>query len=227
MDREKLMQLALKVPLFGVLTARERTALCDAMIMREFLPGQTIVQQEDEGGQTFFIIISGIVHVAVMAAEGKQTILATLRPGDFFGEMAILDGEPRSASVIAADRCTLLMLYRAMFMDILQKYPKIAIAMLSEMSKRIRRANRHINTLSLMSVYGRVATVLLNLAREQGQKNHGLLVIPDRPTHQVLADMVGCSRETVSRVISQLQKKHYIAMDKNRIIILNAEKIYE
>jgi CRP/FNR family transcriptional regulator/CRP/FNR family cyclic AMP-dependent transcriptional regulator len=98
--------------------------------------------------------------------------------------------------------------------------------MLIAMSKRLRKANRHMNTLSLISVYGRVSEVLLQLAADSGQKQGKILIIPNRPTHQAIADMAGTSRETVSRILSQLQKKGYISTDKNRISIYNEEKLY-
>jgi CRP/FNR family transcriptional regulator, cyclic AMP receptor protein len=103
----------------------------------------------------------------------------------------------------------------------------MAIQMLTEMSKRLRKANRHINTLSLMSVYGRVAEVILQLAKDQGHRSGDVMIIPNRPTHQVLADMAGTSRETVSRIISQLQKKHFIAINKKQMIILDEKKLYD
>jgi CRP/FNR family cyclic AMP-dependent transcriptional regulator len=227
MNAQEIEGIAAKVPLFSCLSSMDRSALCRIMIHKKFSKGQTIVHEDDDEGQTFFVIVSGRVHVAVITAEGKSAILATLKPGDFFGEMAILDGEPRSASVIASEDCALLMLYRNMFLDILQRYPKITIQMLVEMSRRIRRANRHINTLSLMSVYGRVAEVLLQLAKDQGQRVREMIVIPNRPTHQVIADMAGTSRETVSRILSQLQKKRYIVIDGKKLVILNEKKLYD
>ena len=215
-----------RVPLFTNLSSVEREAIVSAMVSRQYHTGQVIVHEEDDETHTFFIIVSGTVHVTVLTSEGKQTILATLRKGEFFGEMAILDGEPRSASVLAAEKCTLLMLYRQPFMEILQKYPKITIQMLIEMSRRLRRSNRHINTLSMMSVYGRIADVLLQLAKDSGRKCGTMTVIENRPTHQVIADMAGTSRETVSRILSQLQKKHYLAIDRKKMVILNEEKLY-
>jgi CRP/FNR family transcriptional regulator/CRP/FNR family cyclic AMP-dependent transcriptional regulator len=95
------------------------------------------------------------------------------------------------------------------------------------MSKRLRRANRHINTLSMMSVYGRVAEVLLQIAAEQGQRVNSMIVIPNRPTHQIIADTAGTSRETVSRILSHLQKKRYIAIDGKKLVILNEKKLYD
>jgi CRP/FNR family transcriptional regulator/CRP/FNR family cyclic AMP-dependent transcriptional regulator len=224
---EEIEELAGNVPLFSCLSTMDRQAICRIMIPKSFAAGETIVHEDDDEGQTFFVLVSGRVHVAVITSEGKSAILATLKPGDFFGEMAILDGEPRSASVIASEKCSLLLLYRKMFLDILQRYPKITIQILVEMSKRLRRANKHINTLSLMSVYGRVADVLLSLAKDQGQRVRDMIIIPNRPTHQVLADMAGTSRETVSRILSQLQRKHYIVIDGKKMVILNEEKLFD
>jgi CRP/FNR family transcriptional regulator/CRP/FNR family cyclic AMP-dependent transcriptional regulator len=227
MNQAEIEQLAGKVPIFSCLSSMDLKAICRIMIMKKFKAGEVIVHEDDNEGQTFFVIASGRVHVAVITSEGKSAILATLSPGDFFGEMAMLDGEPRSASVIASEECTLLMLYRKMFLDIMQRYPKITIQILVEMSKRLRRANKHINTLSLMSVYGRVADVLLQLGKEQGERIKDMIVIPNRPTHQIIAEMAGTSRETVSRVLSQLQKKHYIVIDGKKLVILNEEKLLD
>ncbi|MBD3240179.1 MAG: cyclic nucleotide-binding domain-containing protein [Chitinivibrionales bacterium] len=222
----EILDFALKVPLFKGLSTREVAAICSAMVPRSFKAGQIVVREDDDENQTFFVIASGTVNIAVLSSEGKQTILTRLKKGEFFGEMAILDGEPRSASVLAAEDCDLLMLYRRSFLDILRKYPTIAVRMLVEMSRRLRRTNRHINTLSLMSVYGRVADLILRLGREQGQRQGNVVVINDRPTHQEMADMVGTSRETVSRVLSQLQKRQHIAMDRKKLVILDESKLY-
>jgi CRP/FNR family transcriptional regulator, cyclic AMP receptor protein len=227
MENDAVLSLASGVPLFVGLSSRELGELCSSMIHKRYKAGEIILHEEDEQGQTFFIILSGIVRVAVMTAEGKNAVLATLKRGDFFGEMTLLDGEPRSASVIAAQECDLFLLYRRTFLDILNRYPGIAIHLLTEMSKRLRRANRHINTLSMMSVYGRVAEVLLQIAAEQGQRVNSMIVIPNRPTHQIIADTAGTSRETVSRILSHLQKKRYIAIDGKKLVILNEKKLYD
>lgn len=227
LDNQKIMEFAGKVPLFQGLTNAELSTVCSLMIVREFRAGEVIVQKDDDAGQTFFIIVSGSAHVSAITPEDKQTILATLKRSDFFGEIAILDGEPRSASVIAAEDCRVLMLHRQPFFDILHRYPKIAIQMLVEMSKRLRKSNRQINTLSLISAYGRVADVILQIAREQGYRKGSVTIIPKRPTHQTIAEMAGTSRETVSRILSTLRKKHYIAIDGKKMTILDEEKLYE
>jgi len=226
MDVKDLEQLTANVPLFANLEKVERDAITSILVKKAFKPDEMIVHEDDSENHAFFIIADGTVHVTVFTSEGKQTILATLRKGEFFGEMALLDGEPRSASVIAAESCVLLMLYRRSFLEILQKYPKITIQMLIEMSRRLRRTNRQINTLSLMSVYGRVAEVILTLSKESGKRFGKMIVIENRPTHQEIAEMAGTSRETVSRVMSQLQKKQYISIDRKRMVILDEEKLY-
>ncbi len=222
----EMLDFALNVPLFKGLGTREVAAICSALVARTFKTGEVVVREDDRETQTFFMIASGVVHVVVLSSEGKQTILARMKQGDFFGEMALLDGEPRSASVVAAQECTLLMLYRRSFLDILRKYPSISIHMLVELSRRLRRTNRHINTLSLMSVYGRVADYLVRLGREQGERQGKNIVIDDRPTHQVIADTVGTSRETVSRIMSQLQKRQLVVMDRRKLVILDESKLY-
>jgi CRP/FNR family cyclic AMP-dependent transcriptional regulator len=227
MNITEIEAFTLQVPLFQDLTPIDRKAICKAMVHRRFAAGQHILNEEEPDGRTFFMIASGRVFVEVLTAEGKKTILATLQRGDFFGEMALLDGAPRSASVAAAQECELLMLYRNNFLEILKKYPQISIRLLMTLCKRLRNSNRQINTLSLMSVYGRVADVLLQLAREQGERSGDMIVIPNRPTHQVIADMAGTSRETVSRILSQLQKKHYITFDRRRLVILDEKKLYD
>jgi CRP/FNR family transcriptional regulator, cyclic AMP receptor protein len=227
MNSDAIKLLADKVPFFSGLSSKDLAAVGEMMVRKQFLAGEVIVHEEEEEGQTFFIINNGVVHVAVMTSEGKNTILATLKRGDFFGEMTLLDGEPRSASVIAAQDCDLFLLYRRVFHDILQRFPKIAVHLLTEMSKRLRRANHHINTLSMMSVYGRVADVLVQIAKDQGIRAKDMILIYNRPTHQTIANMAGTSRETVSRILSQLQKKRYIAIDGKKLIILNEKKLYD
>lgn len=227
MDIRQIRSFASKVPLFQGLSNSENEAICKAMIQRKFSVNEVIVHEEDKENQTFFIIASGKVYVTVITTEGKQTILATLQKGDFFGEMSILDGKPRSASIIAAGDCELFMLYRRPLLEILKRYPKITIQMLITMSQRLRRSNKQINTLSMMSVYGRIAEVILQIAKDNGERVGDIVVVKNPPTHREIADMASTTRETVSRVLSQLRKKRYITTDRKRLVILNEEKLYD
>ncbi|MBN1983681.1 MAG: Crp/Fnr family transcriptional regulator [Chitinivibrionales bacterium] len=226
MDIDEVELFLSKVGLFQGLSKSEYSAIAATMIQKPFADKETIVYEDDHENNNFFIIVSGKVNVSVITQEGKQAILATLQRGDFFGEMTLLDGEPRSASVIAASDGEMLILYRKSFMDILHNYPKITIQMLVTLSRRLRRTNRQINTLSMMSVYGRIADVIIQISREQGERVGDMIVVNGPPTQQEIAEMAGTSRETVSRILSQLRKKHYITMNRRRLVILNEKKLY-
>lgn len=227
MNQVILKESVSSIPLFSELSGTDLSSVCSVLVERHFDPGAFIVNEEDKSTPTFFIINSGSVNVIATTKEGNNAVLARLKRGDFFGEMAILDGEPRSASVVAAEPCVLIMLYRKDFLEILQRIPKIAIKLLIEMSHRLRNANRHINTLSLMSVYGRIADVLLRISREQGREEYGSIVINNRPTHQMIAEMAGTSRETVTRILSKLQKKRIIRIAGKKIIVFNQAMLLE
>ncbi len=227
LNTQDTINFAKKVPLFEGLTDAEMLVVCSAMVLRTFRAGQVIVREDDDQGESFFIIVSGTARVVLITQEGKQTILATLKRKDFFGEIAILDGEPRSASVVAAEDCKLLMLPRKSFLDILHQFPKITIQMLIEMSKRLRKSNRQNSTLSLINKYGRIADVIMRMAKEQGFRTGSVTVIPNRPTHQAMAEMAGTTRETVSRILSELQKKQYIKIARKQMIIFHEKMPYD
>ena len=216
-----------EVPLFQGLSEEQLQPIYDAMVLRHYRSGETIVHQDDSQSQTFYLIVSGTVNVVVLSPEGKQAILATLSSGEFFGEMSILDGEPRSATVVAEHDCEVYLLHRREFVRILESFPQIAIQMLVTLSGRLRRTNRHINTLSIFSVYGRIADVILQIGEEHGSRVGDCLVINDPPTHQTIAEMAGTSRETVSRVLAQLKQKGCITADRKRLVVLNEKKLFD
>ena len=227
LDKSEKVKVLQSVPIFQDLSVSELMALSDIVYSKKYKNGETIVHEEDSQSKTFFIITAGSVNVIAYTSEGKQTILATLGSGEFFGEMSLLDGEPRSATVESDGECELLMLYRRDFLKILEQFPKITLRMLVSLSQRVRKANRHINTLSMMSVYGRVADVIMQLANDRGHREGDVVVIADPPTHQFIAEMAGTSRETVSRILAQLRKKGYIHTDRKRLVVLDEEKLYD
>ena len=168
----------------------------------------------------------------VTGVDGRETILSFLERGDFFGEMSLIDGEPRSASVRTVSDSQLMIIYRDAFLSLIKQYPELAMSLLSEMSKRLRKANKQIGSLSTMSVSGRVAGTLLNLMEERGVRIHTdngkmVTVIHNRPTQQQLADMSGTTRETVSRISSILVKAGAIAITGKDIVIFDEESLQE
>lgn len=220
MSKEELIPFLKNVPVFEGLRDEEYETIISALIPKNFSKGETIVFEEDSESSSFFLIGSGNVSVVVITPEGRQTILATLKKGEFFGEMALLDGEPRSASVVAAEDCRLYMLNRVDFMRLLQRHPDIPTRMLVEMSKRLRHSNRQINSLSMMSAYGRVADVLMQMADDSGRKKDDTIVIEPCPTHKTISEMACTTRETVSRVFSRLRKQRKIITDRKRMVII-------
>ena len=182
--------------------------------------------------QALYLIASGSVQVYMTGVDGRETILSFLERGDFFGEMSLIDGEPRSASVRTVTDAQLLIIHRESFLTLIRQSPEIAMGLLSEMSKRLRKANRQIGSLSTMSVSGRVAGTLLNLMQERGVRIHTdngkmVTVIHNRPTQQQLADMSGTTRETVSRICSLLVKTSAIAMTGQDIVIFDEDMLQE
>jgi CRP/FNR family transcriptional regulator/CRP/FNR family cyclic AMP-dependent transcriptional regulator len=139
--------------------------------------------------------------------------------------MSLLDGDPRSATVRASSDARLLLVRRQVFMDLLRRFPEIAIGLLTELSSRLRKANHKITALALLPVNARVTGALLQLAELRGFRLRGQVVIHDRPTQQEIADMANTSRETVSRVLGQMQKDGLIGMEGRDLIIVSEAKL--
>jgi CRP/FNR family cyclic AMP-dependent transcriptional regulator len=226
-DKQELLK---GVDLFSALENRQLEVIAQMAITKSYDKDETIILEDDDTNQSFFIISRGQVKVYITGVEGREAILALLNEGEFFGEMSLLDGEPRSASVKAVESSELVTIRRDDFVAELKKHPELAMTLLVEMSKRLRKANKHISSLALMTVYGRVAATILQLMEESGRRtkmSDGSLVtvIHSRPSQQQLADMSGTTRETVSRVLSNLQKKGFIAISGKDLIILQESEL--
>ncbi len=218
------------VDLFSALDDSLLEVISKLLIEKNFRKGEIILVEEDDSNQSLFIIAKGEVKVVLTAEDGREAILATLKEGDFFGEMALLDGEPRSATVRAVEESRLLMIRREDFLENVRKLPELALTLLGEMSRRLRKSNRQISSLALMKVYGRVAATLLQLMEERGvrtktKEGKNIIVVRDRPTQQSIAEMSGTTRETVSRVLNFFQKKGYIVLDGKDLLILQEDEL--
>jgi CRP-like cAMP-binding protein len=159
------------------------------------------------------------VKVVLYGQSGREVILSVFKPGDFFGEMSLLDNQPRSANVIAVEESRLLVLDRSSFAKHLSSNPRTALNVLSEMSKRLRRADAIIGNLALLDVYGRVARFLRELAKSEGHDTPEGVEIKQRPTQAEIAAMIGTSRETVSRALSEFQRRGFIELTGKRIVL--------
>ena len=212
------IKLLASVPIFSELTSLELEELSFRMSRQRYKKNNMILM-EDEFGDTFFIISKGIVKITRISEEGREVILAMLGEGDFFGEMSLLDGETRSANAIAFDDAEVLILKRHDFIDLLQKYPKIAISLLAEMASRIRKSDHQIESLSLSDAEHRIGMTLMRLAKDLGTIHHGVVEITKMPYQQDLASMAGTSRETVSRMLKLLEKKGMIKRQAHTLSI--------
>ena len=215
-----------RIPIFRKLGERELLSLAEQAIRKRFTKDSLIVQESDVG-DSLMAILSGRMKVVLLSEGGKEIILSVLKDGDFFGEMSLLDGEPRSATVIAMEDSTLLIIQRQEFLRQMEENPSIAKAVLAEMSRRIRRADDRIGNLILLDVYGRVARLLLDLARVEGTSVEGGILIEKRPTQQDIASMIGASRETVSRVLSELNRQGLIKLSGKSVLIYGPDELLE
>jgi CRP-like cAMP-binding protein len=207
------------VPLFRGLSGEEIEAVAKNTTSRRFGRGSTIILAEQEG-DAFFIIQQGRVKVSVSREGGREVILSLLGVGQVFGELSLLDGKPRSADVIATETTELIMLRRPDFLRLITEKPSIVIALLTELTSRLRKVDYKIAGLALLDVTNRVSKTLLQLASEGGERHEQGVLLTNRPTHQQLAQMSGTTRETVTRVLRQLEEQGYIECRGRDILIL-------
>jgi CRP/FNR family transcriptional regulator, cyclic AMP receptor protein len=212
------------VPFFSDLGDRELDLLSQLVVTKVYPPGNLIVLAQDEG-DSLFVIVRGQVKVSILSEDGREVILSMLGSGDFFGEMSLLDGKPRSATVISVEETEVVCLRRGDFVRLLDRVPEIAVKLLAGLSARLRKADKKIESLALMDVAGRVASALLQIADEIGQKDPRGTVVKNRPTHQSLANMAGTTRETVSRVLKRLESQGAIKIDGRELIIVEANEL--
>ena len=204
--RDRFRGVLGQAPIFRGLSSHALDDLVARLQVRTRAAGAILVAQDDPG-DALFVIFSGRVKVALFADNGREVTLATLGPGEFFGEMSLFDGRPRSASVVALDDTTVLTLTRDAFFEHLRQQPQTAVNLLGEMTRRLRRADETIADLALHDVHARLVRTLERLARDGGEETAEGLVLRRRPTQQELANMVGACRETISRAFTALVGK--------------------
>ena len=208
------------VPIFTDLRDPDLNKIASKMVPRVYEKGQMILLEESMG-ETFFIITQGAVKVTRLSADGREVILAILGESDFFGEMSLLDGEGRSANIVANEDAKVLTLSRNDFLDCLESYPKIAIALLEELATRLRKSDQQIESLSLSDSEHRIGITLIRLAAELGTIKQGHVTVKNLPYQQDIANMAGTSRETVSRTLKLLEDKKLVSRENRNLTIYN------
>lgn len=214
------------VPIFSELNA-ENLGKIEKIGTRKVYPKNEIILLEEDAGTALFVIVTGKVKVSRSSGDGREVILTILGDGDFFGEMAILDGLTRSATVTAIEDSDLFLIQRNDFLTLLHTYPEVSVALLQELTTRLRAADMKIKALSLKDAEGKVATVLLQIADDVGKIKHGKVEIEKLPLQQDLANMAGTSRETISRTLHSFAKKGFVELEGSKLRILDYEKFKE
>jgi CRP/FNR family cyclic AMP-dependent transcriptional regulator len=202
------------VPLFASFP-EDQLRMLTTMVSRRSAARSTTIMAGGDATDSLYIVLSGRLKVMMSDSDGKEVILSILGPGEFFGEMGLIDDEPRSASVVTIEPCELLAIAKRDFKKCLTENNEMAMAVMRGLVKRLREADRKIGSLALLDVYGRVARLLLDMS----ENVNGEKVVTKRLPKQDIAKMIGASREMVSRVMKDLQTGGYIEMRGSNIVL--------
>ncbi len=203
-----------QVYLFSELAPADTSALTEHTHTRSY-PANSILINEGDNTDSLYVILEGEVKAYACDEAGKEVILSILRAGDYFGELSLVDDEPRSASVMTLTATRVMIISKANFKQCLSDNSELAFNLIRALTKQVRGLTENVKSLALMDVYGRVAHTLLDLAKE----TDGKMVVKPKLTHQDIAHIVGSSREMVSRIFKELTKGNYITVNKESIVI--------
>ena len=199
------LDLIRRVPLFSMLTNDQAQAIADSVVKRRFRRGELVVEQGRKSN-ALFILLNGRARVLTSDTRGREVILAVLESGDYVGEMSLIDNDAHSATVRCEIQTDMLVLGRLEFARCLPESSSLSYGILRGLVARLRNADRQIESLALLDVYGRVARALLDMSEEGG----GYRWIRNKVSRQDLAKVVGASREMVSRVMKDLEVRGFI-----------------
>lgn len=216
----------LGIPLFAVLDAEERKTLSACLMPRRMIKGQPVFLQGDPGDE-MYLLLEGRIRICCESLSGREITLDLLKDGGFFGDMALLDGESRSASAIAETAGQLLVLRRADFQTFLKGCPNAAVALLAFLSRRLRAANDKIQDLALLTVRQRLAALLVDLAVKEGEAAPDGVLLGSSVSHKALSGLLGTSRETVSRMCADLKEQGLIEQQGRRLLVRQVEGLRE
>ena len=187
----------------------------ERIAVRKRFPKNATVFSKGETSDSLYVVCAGKVKAVVHDEQGKEIVLSLIGPGEYFGEMAALDGVPRSASIVTREPTEILIIRRDDFKRLLSLNPDMVFNLLSVLLGRLRRANQKIEALAFTNVHGRVAHLLMQLAERSDEG----WIVKDKMTHQEIADMVGASREMVSRIMGELVTAGYLSVERKQIRI--------
>lgn len=211
-----------EVSLFAGLSDDDRNGLAQRLRRRRYPRGETLFLHGDPGS-FLYVIERGRVKIALSSAEGKEMILAQLGPGDFFGELALLDGGERSADAVVVEEAELWLLGREDFLHFVESRPRVALHALAVLSRRLRQTDQLVHDAAFFDVPGRLANAILRLGESLGHSVDGCTTISRRLTQLELAEMIGSSRESVNKWLSFYQRQGLIRVQHGLIAIVDPE----
>jgi CRP/FNR family cyclic AMP-dependent transcriptional regulator len=217
------IDLIRSIPLFSTLTDDEFSQLAHIFVARAYQKNQVIFLEE-ETGNYMYLVLSGKVKVAKAGASGKETILAIHRTGDFFGEMALLDGKTAPATVSAMEDSKIMSISGADFHKYLLHNQKVMLQIIQVLCARLRQVWQT-QSLSSSTADARIRMGVYQLAKRHGIRDAHGTIIDLKITHQELAEMVGTSRETVTRVLTKLRERGIIEIDQRRITLIDSKAL--
>lgn len=209
---KETFQALKRVSLLSDLSDDEIKLLCGCAALKSYKKGDAIISKHEEG-DTMFSLLSGRVKVVLTDDEGKEFIVGILTEGDFFGELALLDGKPRSATVVALETTQAVALRRTDFLEQLHHNPEMCVKVMVELANRLRRSNEQIGSLAFLDVCGRLARVLMDMVGDQVKENKDGMTIKVAYSRTELANLVGTTRETLTRALKTLEVMGYIKID--------------
>jgi CRP-like cAMP-binding protein len=213
-----------RVGLFATLPDDDLATL-GASLRRRRYPRGAVIFVEGEPGSTLYLIESGMVRISVASPAGRELVIALLGPGEFFGDLALLDGEAHSADAVARHDCRLLLLRRDDFLGFVRQRPNVAAELLAVLSRRLRRNTQMLQEAAFLDIPGRLASELLRLAESQGRPAAGGLVISASLTQSELASIVRATRESINKWLRYFERRGWLHWSKGTITILDAERL--
>ncbi|MGA3056778.1 MAG: Crp/Fnr family transcriptional regulator [Candidatus Limnocylindrales bacterium] len=211
--------------LFSGLGPETLQAIARTLRVRHFRRGEVLFHEGDPG-DALFIVASGAIKVVVPSDEGEEAILATLRRGDFLGELALLDGAPRSASAIALEATDTLALPRDQFRALANTEPAIRDALLTALVRELRRLTTHVAELHFLDLTGRLAARLARLAEENGEALPNGSIRLDAPlTQSDLAAMIGATRQSVNKLLREFEEDGLLRFERDSIVVPDVQAL--
>ncbi|MGH3787969.1 MAG: Crp/Fnr family transcriptional regulator [Pseudonocardiaceae bacterium] len=224
MKAEKAASLLARTPIFAGLDQSELFELGACARRRSYQKGEHIFHQGDPG-EALFVLAEGRVKVVFASEEGDEMILATLQPPDIFGELALIDGGPRSASIQTLEPTTVLTLTRATLLNLLARQPQVTDVILRSLGRLVRRMIAQAADLVFLDLHGRVAKLLLNLIEDPTKHTNEPLSLDLKMTQSDLAAMVGGSRQSVNQILHSFERREYLRLDGRRLIVKDLEAL--